>query len=419
MSVADSKESVRMAIDTLQANKVRSGLTILGVVIGVATVIIISSIISGVNNKVQAWIDSIGTNVIWCFHMPVIGIRPTAEMLARKKLTFEEADAMRSLPHVIAVDPSLTFQNWQLGVGSVAVKYGSKKIQNTILEGHSPQFEAVVDVAMKEGTMFTEDDDRRRANVVVLGHDAAQLLFGDQSGVGKEVQIDGEVFTVIGVLDPQKQAFGGGKNPQDNKAIFPLGTFHKIHPEQKDVWISVKYDDHRNKAIVEEELRTLLRIYRRVPTMQDDNFAIFSPDSIGRLWAQLTTGLVIFMIAVSSVGLMVGGVGVMNIMLVSVTERTREIGIRKAIGATKSNILVQFTVEAITLCAIGGVIGVLIGAVITYIIRLLLGEALPASMSTFWTAIAFCVSCLIGLVFGIYPAWKAANLDPIEALRYE
>jgi putative ABC transport system permease protein len=419
MSVADSKESVRMALDTLQANKLRSGLTILGVVIGVATVIIISSIISGVNNKVQAWIDSIGTNVIWCFHMPVIGIRPTAEMLARKKLTFEEADAMRSLPHVTAVDPSLTFQNWQQGIGTVAVKYGSKKVQNTILEGHSTQFAQVVDVPIAQGAMFTPDDDQRRANVVVLGSDVAQRLFGNQGGIGKDVQIDGEVFTVLGVLDPVKQPFGGGKNPQDNKAVFPLSTFHKIHPEQKDVWITVKYDDPRNKAVVEEELRTLLRVYRRVPTMSDDNFAIFSPDSIGRLWAQLTTGLVIFMIAVSSVGLMVGGVGVMNIMLVSVTERTREIGVRKAIGATKSNILVQFTVEAITLCAIGGVIGVLIGAVITYVIRFLAGDTLPATMSTMWTAIAFLVSCLIGLVFGIYPAWKASNLDPIEALRYE
>jgi putative ABC transport system permease protein len=419
MSVADSRESIRMAMDTLQANKLRSGLTVLGVVIGVATVIIISSVISGVNNKVQSWIDSIGTNVIWCFHMPVIGVRPTAEMLARKRLTVEEADAIRKLPHVLAVDPNITYQDFNLGVGNVGMKYQGKKIQHTILEGDSPDIAAVQEVAMKYGTMFTEDDDQRRANVVVIGYDSADKLFGDANPVGKQVEVEGELFTVIGVLEKLKQPLGNGNNPNDNAAYFPLNTFRKIHPEVKDVWISVKYDDPKNKGVVEEEIRTLLRVYRRVPTMADDNFAIFSPDAIGRLWAQLTTGLVIFMIAVSSVGLMVGGVGVMNIMLVSVTERTREIGVRKAIGATKSNILVQFTVEAITLCAIGGVIGVLVGGAVTLVVRLLLGAALPATMSTLWTMIAFGVSCMIGLVFGIYPAWKAANLDPIEALRYE
>jgi putative ABC transport system permease protein len=201
-------------------------------------------------------------------------------------------------------------------------------------------------------------------------------------------------------------------------AYFPVSTFHNLHPEDLDLRVAVKYDDPKNKALVQEEIRELLRVRRKVKVEAEDNFEIFGPDSISKLWDQLTGGLVIFMIAVSSVGLMVGGVGVMNIMLVSVTERTREIGVRKAIGATRRTILAQFTMEAVTLCAVGGVVGILLGAVLTYIVYFL-PIGLPATLSPTWVIIGFSVSCGIGLVFGIYPAWKAANLDPIEALRYE
>ena len=271
---------------------------------------------------------------------------------------------------------------------------------------------------MLEGRFYTDGEDQRHAKVVVLGHDTWEDLFGAEPAVGKEVNIETSMYTVIGVVDKRKQLFGGGKNPQDNAAYFPWGTFENLHPEEKNVWVSVKYDDPANKALVEEEIRELLRVRRHVKVEAPDNFEIFEPDSITRLLDQLTLGLRIFMLAVSSVGLMVGGVGVMNIMLVSVTERTREIGIRKALGATKRTILTQFTTEAVTLCAMGGIIGVVVGAVITWIVYLL-PVGLPTTLSTFWVLFGFGVACAIGLIFGIYPAWKAANLDPIEALRYE
>ena len=418
MAQGQTRESVKMALDTLRTNKLRSGLTILGIVIGVTTVITMSSVINGLNNRVNDWVSSLGSNVFWVFHMPVIGVRPTTEQLTRKKLTIDDVIALRTLPHVVAADGGYQHVKSQFRVGDVSIKYNGKKVAGTILQGSTVQVGDVSDLTFIQGGLFTDEEDRSAAHVVVLGHDAWEELFGSENAIGKEVNIETGLYTVIGVLDKRKQPFGGGKNPADNMAFFPLGTFHNLHPEDKDMWVSVKYDDPKNKSLVEEEIRELLRIRRKVKVQADDNFEIFGPDSLSKLWNQLTGGLVLFMIAVSSVGLLVGGVGVMNIMLVSVTERTREIGIRKAIGATRMTILTQFTTEAVTLCAVGGVIGVLLGAVLTWIVYML-PIGLPATLSTLWVLIGFGVSCAIGLAFGIYPAWKAANLDPIEALRYE
>lgn len=412
-----TRESVKLALGTLRANKLRSGLTILGIVIGVTTVIAISSLINGLNNRVSDFVSSLGSNVLWVFHMPVIGVQPTAEMLARKKLTIDDVMALRGLPHVIAADGSIQHVV-QFRVGDVDVKYNGRKVGGTILTGATAEVSDVNDLTLLQGRMWTDDEDHRAAHVCVLGYETWQQLFGNRNAIGKEVAIESGLYTVIGVLDKQKQPFGGGQNPRDNQVYFPFGTFHNLHPEDKDMWVSVKYDDAKNKALVQEEVTELLRIRRKVRVEKPNDFEVFGPDSITKLWDQLTEGLVIFMIAVSSVGLMVGGIGVMNIMLVSVTERTREIGVRKAIGATRHTIMMQFTTEAVTLCALGGVIGVLLGAILTWIVYLL-PIGLPATVSMLWVITAFCVSCAIGLVFGIYPAWKAANLDPIEALRYE
>ncbi len=410
-------ETLRMAFESLRGNRLRSLLTILGVVIGVSTVIIISSIITGLNRKVSSFADAFGTNSIFAYHIPVTG-RPTPEQLARRYLTVEEAEAMRTLPHVVAVDPGLRYQDPNFNVGQEAVKYKGKSIQNTLLQGSTDQLPKTVDLPLIKGAMFTADQDAKRSNVAVLGYDTVDKLFGQEDPIGKEVTIKGELFTVIGVFAKKPALFGSGNNPEDNMATLPLGTFRKLEPGTKDVWITVRYDKPENKFLVEEEIRNVLRIARKVPTQKDDDFEIFTPEAIVRLWSQLTGGLVIFMIAVSSVGLMVGGIGVMNIMLVSVTERTREIGVRKAIGATRGSIMLQFTAEAVTLCALGGALGVGLGGLVTFIIHATV-TALPAAMSTVWTTVSFSISCLIGLVFGIYPAWKAATLNPIEALRYE
>src|SRR5579864_4769941 len=282
-------EIMNMATDTIRSNKLRSALTVLGIVIGVAVVIGVSSIGRGLDDNVRSIVTSIGSNVIFAFHIqPFTFGRPTEEMRTRKELTYDDALAIAELPHVKAVSAGIRLFRPELGVGTYAVKYGTRKAKNTILEGDTASVKDVFDIQLESGRWFTEIDDERHANVIVLGVDTAEELFPSENPLGKEINIEGQLFEVIGVFARIKSVFGGGKNPDDNRIFFPLSTFRKLHPELKQHWISIKSTSHDDMSTTMDEVRELLRRRRKVAFNKPDDFALFTQDSISDVWNQIT-----------------------------------------------------------------------------------------------------------------------------------
>ena len=412
-------EEVLLALDTLRKNPLRSALTILGIVIGITTVITVSAMINGLNDNVLAGIRELGSDTIIAYRFPWASLsRPPSEWFNRKELLPEWAEDMEKLPHVTAASPSMRIFMPQFGSGTADVRRGQYRAKNVILQGNSPSIERIFDMKIQCGRQFDENDTEHRAPVVMLGYDTARILFPDPSkSIGQEVTLNGQLFTVIGTMEKRKQGISGGANPEDNIAVMPVTTLRKLYPNRKDYVIFAKASDPQKVSEAVEEIRELLRRKRRLSNEKPDDFALFTSDYFLDLWNKISGLIFLLMFAVASVGLIVGGIGVMNIMLVSVTERTREIGVRKAIGARRNSILAQFLIEAVTLSAVGGVIGVIFGSGLTLLLRY--GLTVPATLSFFWIITALVMCALIGIIFGVYPAWKAARLDPVEALRYE
>ena len=413
---SDIYENLKMAIDTLRANKLRSFLTVFGVVIGVITVMLIASIISGIDVSVKREVESFGTRSIYISKFnPGMHIgRLSREERMRKELTYDDAIALSSLPAIELSVPFLDITNNFFG-GRLTVSGGGKTSAGVALQGTLPQFEKAGTQIISEGRFFTETENDTNQNVCVVGSKVADDFFKFGSPVDQTIKIGEQEFRVVGALQKREQfLFSGGSDDQNNVIYVPFSVAQKLKPNADDIYIlAVARAGQMEEA--QDQVRDLLRVRRQVPFAANDNFGMQTAESVLDNFRSITGGLAIAMVVISSVGLMVGGIGVMNIMLVSVTERTREIGVRKAIGAKRSDIMWQFLIEAATLTGLGGVVGLSIGWSVTFLLRIFLPSYVPM-----WAPIGgFVASVGIGLVFGLWPAWKAARLDPIESLRYE
>jgi len=363
------KDSVQMAWSTMRTHKMRSFLTILGVLVGVSAVIGMVAIVQGLNKSVASQIESLGANVIYVSRfeprVQVGGGGRSEEERKRKRITFDDAMAIKELcPAVEAVSPEKYW--WQEPEGN-QVKYRDKEARHP-----------------------------------------------DVDPIGKEILVNNDRFAVVGVAE-KKPAFLG--HSQNNYLLIPFTTYRKVYSSSESVWLSVKPKSKAGMQAAIDQITQVLRLRRGVPYNEENNFAVFTQDYLMEMYHSITGAVYLVMIVISSIALMVGGVGVMNIMLVSVTERTREIGIRKAMGAKRRTILWQFLIEAMTLTGSGGILGIIIGAALGIIVGAV--TPLAATISLWSVIVGFSFSVSVGLFFGIYPASRAAKLDPIAALRYE
>ncbi len=413
MRLDDIRESALMAFDTLRANKLRSSLTILGVSVGVVTVIFMVSIIQGLNKAFADQVESLGSNTIFVSKFdPGFGRPPGPEEIHRKDLTMEDAEALRrESPSLAGVSPIHRMI-------AATARYRDKQTDTPILLGVTPYYEFVHSQYVARGRFIKDLDMDSRENVVIIGVDVARALFPYEDAVDKEIRINGNPYHVIGVMEPLGNFFGQSR---DNSLFIPITTFDKYYPDRPFpevvFFIIVRPQSRAFVKSAIDEITDVLRRRRRVPPDAPNNFGISSQDSLLDIYNQLTGATALVLTAISFVALMIGGIGVMNIMLVSVTERTKEIGVRKAVGATRFNILSQFLIEAVVLTAIGGLAGLAVGELLAFLINKY--SPLPAYVPLWAIGVGVGISAAVGIVFGLWPAWKAARLDPIEALRWE
>jgi putative ABC transport system permease protein len=412
-------ENSQMALKNLRENKLRSVLTIVGVVIGVTVMILVASILVGLDADLHGFLDDYGPDTLFIFKFsPGIHIgRLSAEERARKPLALDDALAMRDLPAVKSVVAELYPRFTENGPGPIkSARYKGHEISNLDYGGTWPSYQEVYNAQLSEGRFFTEVEDEHRADVVVIGSDLNDTFFKNEDALGKTILVDKIPYTVIGVLQKRKGQFFKDQSA-DRVCKVPMRTYQKHHPGDDEVFIGA-LPQPGMKSAAADQITELLRRRRKVPPDKPDNFGISSPEEIANQFLKITGALALITFTISTIGLLVGGVGVMNIMLMSVTERTREIGVRKAIGARRRDIIWQFLTEAITLTGLGGIIGVIIGFALAMLIRLVFTE-LPTSVPAWAVITGVVVSMSVGLFFGMYPAVKASRLDPVEALRYE
>ena len=412
-------ENARMALKHVRENKVRSVLTIIGVVIGVTTLITVASILVGLDEDMRGFLDDFGPETLFVFKFdPGLHFgRLTNEERTRKPLSLDDALAIKEQCAAVREVVAEVIPRFVGGPPPAnTVRYKGHEVANVDYSGSLPTYEQVYNVRMDRGRYLTEADNIHRSDVVVIGHDLAATFFPNEDPLGKVVLVNGIPYTVIGVEQPHKGNFFKDQSA-DRAARVPYKTYQKQHPADDENFVGVlPYPGRKEEAM--DEIREVLRRRRHVAFDKPDNFGISSADQIAVQFHQITGMVALLTVVISSIGLLVGGVGVMNIMLMSVTERTREIGVRKAIGARRRDIIWQFLTEAITLTGLGGIIGVLIGFLISELINMAM-PALPSAVPLWSVFTGVIVSMSIGLFFGMYPAVKAARLDPVEALRYE